>query len=473
MRRLAFLVALAVVACSSARKLTDTSGDNPPVIYPPGGGGDASPDALGVGDGGGGPTCGESPTIIANVTPTRVIYVATDGSDGNDGFTRATAWRSLVNTSKLQPGDRVDVYAGTYPCGVTLSVKGDATHPVFIHSADGPLKAVFECSGDPVGFDIVHASYVALDGLEIRGAQANNVRIESGQAPYSDLSDHVLIASSFLHTSGQVALSVTQATNVDVFSSEISDTASSGPVADSAGIDFVGIANGRIYGNLVHAIQNDVAIQVRGGSSSIRVTANRVFDSQDAFHLGGTSQPQDFVPSDAPYEASQILAHSNVVWGTVSVPFAALGCQDCLVVNSSVAITASTQLVRALPGRAGPNAKVTTSHTANLQIVNLAFTFDTKAPLKLIEMASAEGSGFDQSHNLWFSPLGGIGGYATDVTPGGPVLLLDKDPHFKDTASGDLTIPSDSPAHGVGTPVPAVLWDPNGNCRTVWNIGAY
>src|SRR5262249_42039904 len=145
--------------------------------------------------------------------------------------TTSTAWKTLGHANQLQAGDEVDIAQGTYPCQVTITVAGTVAHPVWIRSSDGPGKAVFDCTGQSFGFEIVHAKYVALDGLEIKLAQLDLAHGSPGNPPYTDLADHVLVIHNHLHHAGDACLKANQATYLDVVDNEADHPEAFGPSA--------------------------------------------------------------------------------------------------------------------------------------------------------------------------------------------------------------------------------------------------
>ena len=86
----AFGLAFALTTASCAKPSHPPEGGDPSINPGIGGGGGqdaaldgAFLDGASAGDGGS-LACGLAPTILAGFTPTRVVFVAPDGSDGND-----------------------------------------------------------------------------------------------------------------------------------------------------------------------------------------------------------------------------------------------------------------------------------------------------------------------------------------------------------------------------------------------------
>lgn len=462
MRRSLAALVLALVACSSAKsRPAEENGSGVPGA---GAGGPTSSD--GGTTEGGGASCGEALFVPDLAKPARVFFVSPTGNDSNDGGSAQSAWRSLANVARLGPGDRVDVAAGSYPCGGSITAKGTALAPVVIRSVDGPRKAVFDCSGAAVGLSVTGASYVVVDGLAMSGAQNDLVRVTG--------SSNVRLTGLLLTGPGDGGVRVLASSSVEVSLSEISGTEAFGPSVAGQGIDLVGVHKAIVVGNVVHGVPTSAAVRVRAGSSDVHVAANTVFDAASALYLGGFSDRADFDPADADVEASAVIAHSNVVFGAVANPFTFLGCRGCLLAHSSVAVTSAEQLVRSLVGSTGKNAATLVSRSSDLRVIDNLFYTSQKAPGQLLAVASEDRTGFVESHNLFFVSGGSAASTRSEPTVGGAGTILDRDPRLTDTASGDLRLLTDSPARGTGLALGEAPYDATGKCRLgAINIGAY
>ncbi len=408
-------------------------------------------------------------TIMDGFVPTRVLHVAADGDDSRDGLTRATAWRSLANSSRLLPGDQVDVEPGTYACGARINVRATAERPVRIRSADPANPAVFDCAGS-AGIAIDSAAYVALDGLEVRNAGGHALHISSGAAPFTELANHILVTRCHLHDATLACIKGNQAEDVDFIANELDRPESAGSSPSGQALDLVAVARARIVANRVHDVPTNVAIQAKGGAIDTLIDGNVIWDVGTAIHMGGATGPEFFLPRDADYEGLRVVAVNNVIYGAVGVAMSAIGCRDCLMANNTVASTATRQPVRGLPGATATGA---TSHTSGLRLVNNLFYFSGARPMDVLNFTPDDQAGFVQSHNLWFYADGPVGDLYSDVPIGGPGIVADSDPRLSAPVTGDLRPGAGSPALGAGTPEAGVLRDATGACRATWNIGAH
>ncbi len=467
-----FLFAVVVVlsaGCTKSRTYTDTGGDQLEPPSPSGRAPDAAAADVAVPQPSG---CVDTTSFLAGFAPTRVLYVDPRGSDTADGHSPATAWRSLANASRLQPGDRVDIAAGNYPCSVTLTVQGSAAYPVWIRSSSGPLQAHFDCSGTD-GFQLTGARYVALDGLDLFGSPRELVSIGSALASLGGAaSDHILIVGCRLGQSGSSCLRIAGASNVEVYGSEFSSPQTYGIQFEGDGIDAIGASNARIVGNYVHDVPTQAGIQVRGGSTGALVAANVIANAAVAVHLGGTTDRQAFVPLDALSEAAGLLVHSNSVLGTIGTPFGVDGCDGCVIANNTVAVTFAERLLRSGLGNAGAQSSGVTSRSRALRFVNNVVSFG-RAPTAVLALLDSDRADFSQSNNLYFATATSIGNVPSNPALAGTALLLDVDPLFVDAPHSDVHLSSASRALDAALPLAGVSFDGSLQCRSRWNLGAF
>lgn len=108
-------------------------------------------------------------------------YVATNGSNSNDGTTVETPFASVATAvSKVQAGDVIWVRGGTYPISVTISISknGTASDSIFMMSyADE--KPIFDFSGTEFGKKGISlsGSFWKIKGLEMMYAGDNGLFI--------------------------------------------------------------------------------------------------------------------------------------------------------------------------------------------------------------------------------------------------------------------------------------------------------
>jgi len=127
-------------------------------------------------------------------------YVATTGSNGNNGTSVGTPWATMAYaaTQNLLPGDTVEVASGTYNINsVTLSKSGSAGGGYITFKSTVKHGAKITCTGQ-YGFNMA-GNYQKVDGFEISGATAAGV--------VSSNKHHATIANCHIYDSVGAAIS--------------------------------------------------------------------------------------------------------------------------------------------------------------------------------------------------------------------------------------------------------------------------
>jgi len=110
-------------------------------------------------------------------------YVATNGVDGNPGTATNAPWRTIQHAAKtLAPGDLVLVRGGIYNEVVTFGVSGSAPNAAITFQNFPGETPVVDGTGLPVAqlayaaglFEFTNASYVTVQGFEIRNYQTSS-----------------------------------------------------------------------------------------------------------------------------------------------------------------------------------------------------------------------------------------------------------------------------------------------------------
>jgi hypothetical protein len=465
---------VAVVGCGGNAETGEASGTGSTGTTGSAGTGGGGTGGGGTGGSGGADAgCAPPPSILEGFTPKRTLYLSPTGDDKNDGLTPATAWRSLAHVNELMPGDQVDIAAGTYACGGTITVQGTAEAPIWIRSADGPGKAVFDCQ-QKAGFLIVSSQYLAIDGLEVHNAMGHLFNVFSAQMPpFEPMSRHVLFTRNHLHHAQMACIKSSQSEYIDIVDNEIHHPEAFGANVGGQAIDFVGVNRSWIANNRIHDVMTNVAVQAKGGAVDVVIEGNEIHDVMTAIHLGGSTGKMYFVPQDADYEGLRTTAINNRLWNVTRVGVAAWGCHDCLIANNTLALVDAMQPIRGLPGATGQAAATDVSYVKNLRLIN-NLIYMKGGPADLLNFAMGNTEGLLQSHNLFFRTEGPVAAAYSDVPVADATTgtVVDKDPLLADPAKGDLSLGAGSPAINAGTPVPEVKRDAAFGCRTEWNIGA-
>ena len=115
-------------------------------------------------------------------------YVASNGSDANDGRSRVTPWESVNKAaSTMVAGDQVFVASGSYDAVVNVTTSGTATYPITFEAESGANPVV-------QGFQIV-ANYIKVVGFEITN---HNRTAPAGYGIYL-VGSNVYIGSNYIH----------------------------------------------------------------------------------------------------------------------------------------------------------------------------------------------------------------------------------------------------------------------------------
>ena len=104
----------------------------------------------------------------------RTYYVdSSTGSDGKDGLSPATAWRTLApaNAREFTPGDRLLLKAGTAYAGpLSLHGRGTPSAPIVVGKyGTGPLPKISNGPGGPPVVEVLNSEYFEIADLELVG----------------------------------------------------------------------------------------------------------------------------------------------------------------------------------------------------------------------------------------------------------------------------------------------------------------
>jgi len=245
---------------------------------------------------------------IGNPVLTDLWVDPVQGSDNNDGSTRAkalrtvtSAWERIPTRRQLGPtGYRICLVAGTYPEESVPtyweSCYGTYDFPVILEAVDGPGSALLP------GMNVADCRYLYLIGL----------RLESpfGDAVHYERCDHVLIRRCTLlgtrPDDAQETVKINQSQYVYLEDSDISG-------AWGNAVDFVAVQYGHVQGCRIHNA-GDWCIYVKGGSAYLRVEGNEIFDGGTGGFSAGQGSGFEFLVSPwLHYEASHIQFINNVV----------------------------------------------------------------------------------------------------------------------------------------------------------------
>jgi hypothetical protein len=399
----------------------------------------------------------------------RELYVdRTRGHDDGDG-SRAQPWRSLARASlERQAGDRVHIAAGTYfDCLHIEGARGTEAHPIMF-TGEGEVR--IHCQNGEAVWG-TGLSFVTFQKLIVLASSdgANAFHID-------DRSDHIVLRNNEVTGVGRAGdcIKVNQSDDIWILDNDLhnADTAT----GSSQGIDLVAVHRALLAGNHVHDIRDSQGIFAKGGASDVVIERNLIerieSESADAIGIvvGGMTDPPFFVPQDAPYEATRVIARNNIIIGADGAGIGAQGCHDCWIVNNTLWNTGHHgYAIQLSQGATGPGAGGNgVSVNVNVRVMNnlIGNPYGTmRAPIQAEEGQRTE---LQLSHNWWwngerddvFDP-----GYNHVVGVDEPHSFLDEDPEVVNWELPDVRLSAHSRARGAGRDLPNVRGDFEGRCR--------
>ncbi|HVU50947.1 MAG TPA: choice-of-anchor Q domain-containing protein [Polyangia bacterium] len=305
------------------------------------GGAGSSSGAAGRASGSGGSPPTTGPAVAAGVanptyTCARELHVATTGSDAGDG-SMAKPFKTISKVTPLaRAGDCIQVHAGTYAEGSTITFAADGTlaAPIVLRSADGKLAAVIDAKTNRTGETVlVRNDYVVVDGFEFVGSPMDTEEqcvhfdgLGRGKGTGSVLRNSKL-------TAGYDTIKVNEnSVGVTIEGNEIYGTFQHLPVSLTGASDLT------FRGNFCHdwTLDGDGAIQIKGGSHDSLFEGN-VF--QDVHTSAGTIAMGDGCDAtcdiDPEHYAAVRIRAVNDVFVRVGRGLDLQGCKDCAVLDST------------------------------------------------------------------------------------------------------------------------------------------
>ena len=262
--------------------------------------------------------CGFFISILAGTTgPTKLdgaLYVAANGSDSNPG-TIQLPLRTIQHAAEIaQPGITVYIRGGVYCQRLLLRASGNA-HDGFITFRSSPgEKAVLdgECltqaEGDTSMVELLDASYVRVQDLEIRNLRTSVPRTVPWGIRVSGSGSHIEILENDVHHIEQNA----------------STGRRSGDAGNGIGIGVYG-TNGQmpisdlvIDGNEVHHLKTGLSesVVVNGNVAGFRISRNKVHDNNNiGIDMIGFEQ---VAPDPAVDRARDGVVRENLVYNITS-----------------------------------------------------------------------------------------------------------------------------------------------------------
>jgi hypothetical protein len=383
---------------------------------------------------------------------TITLDVAVSGSDGNPG-TAALPLATVAKAASLATaGTCIQVHAGSYHETATIAFTADGTldSPIVLRSADGPLAAIIDDSGNTVGEGVyINHDHIVIDGLDFQGMPSSTMQqtihfdgMLAGKGVGS-------VVRACRITGGYDMLKINQIagdrandpSNVILFEgNEMYGSPPHLPISITGGFDL------RFQRNYFHdwwtatTVSGDGPIQIKGGSAHIILDGNLF---QDIYSLAGAITFGDGCGASCDFDVDHYASVSNLAMNNVMVnvgrAFDFGGARDCAALNNTI-VNSATQTVafKLVP----ITTNLTTRDCTGTRIINNVIANPHGDLSGIVQINGASGDGLVMDWNLYYD-----GG--TSVSSGEPHSVTG-DPSFTDEAAGDLRPKAGSPLIGAG-----------------------
>jgi hypothetical protein len=396
------------------------------------------------------------------VTPAREVHVAMNGTPGGDGSAGNPVNTVERGIQLATAGTAVRIHPGTYGGGAFVNgLQGSATAPIWIGGAPGEARPVIEGGADAM--HLVRPRYVVLHDLEVRNQTANGINVDDGsQYANADAARYVVFRNLFIHDIGsggnQDCLKLSGLNDYFVLDSRFERCGGGG---SGSAVDHVGCHRGVLARNVLADLQGN-GFQCKGGSDDIEIRQNRITSGGErAVNMGGSTGFEFFRPPLAAtgnFEARNIRVIANVFVGA-TVPFAFVGCVDCLAANNTI-VDPENWLIRILQETTstGGNAFLP---ARNGRVVNNVFYFSRAGISTYVNVgANTDAASFVFRNNVWYAhdtPAQSQPSLPAAETGG----VYGQNPGLDSTT---YRIQASSPAAGAGVAVAEVRGDFDGRC---------
>lgn len=354
-------------------------------------------------------------------------------------------WSKL--SGKVRPGDEILLMPGRHVSAVLEDLHGTKANPIIIRGLDAARPALIGARHE--GIRLVRPQYVILRDLRILGADKAGLIIEDGRTDQEDNADaepwlaDVRIERVYVGHTGPVGdfdgIRITGVRNVIVRNCIVEGWG--GSAIDIVGSHQVDINNCAFRG--LSDYSQESGVQVRGGSSFVRITQCRFIDSgKRAVNAGGWTDPQSFrpaIPNDAQpatqFEATHVrIERCLFVGGDTAVAF--VGSSRCAVYESTI-VHPGRWVFRILQEQDDARFAPTSRGVIGRNLI----VYDPKKVRMLADVGpNVDAESFRFEQNLWWAE----GAESADLThlPGGDSFpaVTNVDPKldtaFRPTAAG-------------------------------------
>jgi len=285
-------------------------------------------------------------------------FVSNSGSDSAAGTLDAPFKTIMKGVDSAQPGDTIQVRAGTYSEAIVIRTAGTSTaritlrgyngeRPVLQRSGTGPTIYFYNdaCDEDAIGSGTGNtdcfASWWTVQGLEVRGSTTGG---DDGNVIKVDTAKVRIQGNKLCCSVADVVKLVRTANDVEVLDNEIFQSAGVvTPGSNAQGIDIVGANNTRVAGNYVHDVP-DFGMYAKGNARSTIFENNLLVnigraDNGHAIMLGQETDAERLV--DGNYESYDGIVRNNVVVNATWACVATSSSSNVRIYNNSCYNTAT------------------------------------------------------------------------------------------------------------------------------------
>ena len=271
---------------------------------------------------------------IGNPSVTDLWVDPAGGDDAGSGTSRqealrtlSEAWRRVPAGTTLSQGVCINLVAGTYPEAAVPNYwerrHGTLAAPIILRAADGagtarlPAMNVFDCR------------HLYLEGLHLSAGGGDVLHLEACSHVLVRRTTIVGTGDIYAYAAPQETFKANQCQHVFVEQCDISGA------TDNA-IDFVAVQYGHVVGSRIHR-SVDWAIYVKGGSASLTIEGNEIFDAGTGGFTAGQGTGFEFMVSPwLHYEAYDIRFVNNVVHDTQGAGMGVNGGYNILLAHNTL-----------------------------------------------------------------------------------------------------------------------------------------
>lgn len=402
----------------------------------------------------------------------KTYYVATTGSDTNDGSMGAP-WKTIQNAGPtVGPGDTVVVLAGTYdgaifgwdgaaPCGDTdCTITGTAAHPILIEAdptaSPGSVVIASKNKRSAIGLSLVGCDYVDVVGFTMTNAGTSTTAagsITKAGISVAQSTGNVVQGNVVDGVSGIGGILVDFGTGVVVRGNTVVDTKGTGDTGHG--------------------------MYLSGGSTGLQVIGNLIHDNAYVgIHING-----DVASEGPPGVVTQVLIAGNAIYANGQNGINADGLQSSTIENNVIYGNANNGIdLYQIDAAGGSTGNVIVNNTIDQSMIAGSYAiaidacaYDGPSPSPAGCTSAPDDS---STGNIAFDDvlLGGNGGGATSVVTSADLALSTNlttaSGLFVNATGGDYQLSPGGPGVGTGIGSFSGAQAPAAPGGT-WDIGAF